>query len=226
MRILWIMSVPLLLLKSILAGKEATFTISVLIPFSYIQLAQSTHPDLFTELKTAAMTLQTAYNASTYASNNGYKITIVLDLSEDSPAIGLVNESVCEGPVTNVVTMLDKINSLDNMNHYIALLPCLPNIYEEVFNSMDIPVPVIDHRTNVQCSKRVAIFYEKTTATLLASFSNAILKVLVPCDEDYLSFTERTDGDFGVKDVLNLKDSTVADIANSKCFNQVKGTFL
>lgn len=207
------------------SSKELTYTINVLIPNSNLRLLQGPIQDLVKQLDLIAKGVENAFNTTTYSSTSHTKVAIVLNHVSSGQPLTLAAQMPCGGPLTDVVTLLDQINRIDDINHYIVLLPCLSSAYHSRFEALNIPTPVVEHATNVECTKRTAIFHEKTTSTLTSSFSNAILKIMLPgSSKDHLTLTQRTDGDSGVKDVINFRESTAIDVASNECYNTVKKT--
>jgi Spore wall protein len=200
-------------------SKNKRFAVQVLIPPTYEQIYNQTHTALGADLRLIAAATASAFNNSTMAKHNGYTVAFDLSTPLEHPIIAKISSpTICEGAITNITSMLNDINNMDNDNHYIAMLPCPPIGFAEVFNSVGIDIPIIESRINAECSRRLAVFLESTFSHLLASFGNALLKIIDAPISDYSSLTENNTGDDGVKQSMNLNDSTVYSILHSQCF--------
>lgn len=198
--------------------KKKIYNVRVLISPAYIAMYEQTHSSLAKDLKMVAMAMESAFNNTTMAKSNGYEIGFELFTPKDNPLIGKMTPSICEGSITNIISLLNDINNLDNTHHYILLLPCPPTGYTEIFNSVGVDVPIIDHHTNVQCAKRIAVLYEFNVQQLFSSFSNALLKILGAPSSHYNTILQSSSGDEGLKSSITIGDNTVYSILNSKCF--------
>lgn len=215
------MLIILLNLISVLAirhYKRKTFNVNVLVSTEYLNEYEKTHPSLGTDLMTVALALETAFNNSTLAKSNNYQIKFEIFTPVDNPFILKMGLPICEGSITNILDLMNDVNRFDNTHHYILLLPCPPSLFNEVFSSVGIDVPIIDYQTSVECSKRIAMFYEPNYQQLFSSFSNALLKIINAPPSDYNTVTESTLGDEGLKSSITINDNTVYSILNSKCF--------
>lgn len=204
-------------------SKKKVFNVNVLVAQEYLNAYEKTHPSLGTDLMTIALALEAAFNNSTYARSNGYEVSFEIFTPVDNPLLLKMGLQVCEGSIKNILDLLNSVNEFDNTHHYILLLPCPPSMFTEVFNSVGVDVPVIEYRTNVECSKRIAMFYEANYQQMFASFSNALLKILNAPMFDYNTVTETSMGDDGLKVSVALNDSTIHHIMNSKCFLNTRG---
>ena len=198
--------------------KKKTFPVQVIIPQEYAEAYEQTHASLGADLRRIAASVESAFNNSSYAKHNGYEISFMLFTPPDHPLIPKMNTSICEGAVTNITSLLNDINNLDNTHHFIALLPCIPNNYAEVFSSVGVDVPIIESRINIECAKRIGMFLEKTYFHLMASFGNALMRIIDAPLNDYSSLTENNTGDDGVKENININEPTVYSILHSQCF--------
>lgn len=208
---------------SALKSKKKIYNVNVLVSLEYLTLYEQTHSSLGTDLMSIALALQTAFNNSTMAKSNGYEIEFELFTPLDSPFIPKMSPSICEGSVTNILNLLNEVNRFDNTHHYILLLPCMPETYSEIFNSVGVNVPIIDYSTVVECSKRVAMFFEPSYPQLFSSFSNSLLKIINAPPYDFNTITENSIGDDGLKTSITINDNTVFNVLNSKCFLNTKG---
>lgn len=179
---------------------------------------EMTHASLGGDLQAIASAVENAFNNSANVKNNGYSITFKLQMAVDHPVIPKLSPQVCEGAITSVTSILNDINNVDNTVHTVALLPCPASGYSEVFNSVNIDVPVVETRINVECAKRVAIFYEISFPHMMAAFGNALLRILDAPMNDYSSLTENIAGDDGVKQNININEPTIYGILHSPCF--------
>lgn len=215
--------IPLILAFVGLKSKKKVYNVNVLVSAEYLALYEQTHPSLGTDLMTIALALETAFNNSTMAKSNGYEIAFELFTPADNPFIPKMGPSICEGSVTNILDLLNDINRFDNTHHYVALLPCMPSSFGEIFNSVGVDVPIIDYSTTVECSKRIAMFFEPSYPQLFSSFSNCLLKIINAPPLDFNTITENSVGDDGLKTSITINDNTVFNILNSKCFLNTRG---
>ncbi|KAM0681385.1 hypothetical protein GINT2_000022 [Glugoides intestinalis] len=194
------------------------FNVNVLVSPEYLAAYENTHPSLGTDLMTIALALEASFNTSTLARSNGYSIAFEIFTPVDNPFLAKMGPQICEGSITTILDLLNSVNNFDNTHHYILLLPCPSLMYTEVFNSVGVDVPIIDYTTNIECSKRIAVFYEANYQQLLSSFSNALLKIMNAPPADYNTVTQSSLGDEGLKVSITINDNTIYSILNSKCF--------
>lgn len=200
-----------------ISPKSKTFFVNVLAPPLYVKMYEQTHASLGTDLMAIASALASTFNNTTLAKSNGYEVAFELIMPVDNPIILKMTPTLCEGSIDQITDLLNEVNNFDNTQHYTLLIPCSALPFAEIFNSVGVEVPIIDSQINVQCSKRVAIFYEFTYQQLFSSFSNALLKILNAPIEDYNTIEQTPDGDDGLKTTLTIKEDTVYRILNSKC---------
>ena len=200
------------------ASAQTIYNIKVLAPASYANKYEETHESLGSDLQKIKEKVQNELNRSVRFRENGISIQINLESPTSHPVMDELDDSICEGSLTSITSLLDKINVVDASSHYIVLLPCLPNNYTNIFLSAHIDVPIVQHKINAQCSNRLAIFQEREYKYLLASFGNAILKTLGAPLEDYSKLTTTSSGDNGLESNITISESSVHDILNSKCF--------
>lgn len=205
-------------LLSMINPKIKVFDVKLLITQDYRELYEQTHDSLATDLKAISMAISSVFNSSAAVRNNGYIVNFSLSIPVEHELMLKMTPAICEGAITNVTSLLNDLNNMDNTSHYIVFLPCIPRNYVEVFNSVNVDVPIVEHRTNVECSKRVAIFFENNFSHLMAAFGNALLKVINAPVNDYVTLSENAAGDDGVKQNFNINDSTAHTIINSQCF--------
>jgi len=198
--------------------KRKTFNVNVLVASEYLSAYEQTHPSLGTDLMTIALAMESAFNNSILAKSNGYEIAFEIFTPVDNPFVSKMGSQMCEGSITNVLSLLNEVNQFDNTHHYVLLLPCPPTMFSEIFNSVGVDVPIVDYPSNVECSKRVAVFYEANYQQLFSSFSNALLKIINAPSGDYNTVTESALGDEGLKTSISINDSTIYSILTSKCF--------
>lgn len=201
-----------------LHSKTKVFNVKVLIGDAYRELYEQVHPSLGAELNAIAVAVASVFNASASVRNNGYSVSFNLEIPQEHPIVPRLTPALCEGAITNITSLLNDINSIDNTSHTIALIPCPPAIYTEVFRSVNQDVPIVESRINVECAKRVAMFFEANIAQMMASFGNSLLKVLDAPINDYMGLSENTLGDDGVKQNIGINDSTIHSILHSHCF--------
>lgn len=213
----------LLTVFAFIKSKRKVFNVNVLISQEYLTAYEQTHPSLGTDLMTIALALESAFNNSTMAKSNGYEIAFEIFTPVDNPFLAKMGPQICEGSITNVLDLLNDVNRYDNTHHYILLLPCPPVMFNEIFNSVGIDVPIVDYPSNVECSKRVAIFYEANYQQLFSSFSNALLKIINAPPSDYDTVTESPVGDEGLKTSITINDNTIYSVLSSKCFLNARG---
>lgn len=103
------------------------------------------------------------------------------------------------------------------------MVPCLPSMFTDEFRSVGIEVPIIDLTTNIECSRRVAVFFEVNYPQLFSSFANALLKILGSPSSDYITINESSNGDDGFKTSITINDETIYSILHSKCFINTPG---
>lgn len=204
-------------------AKKKIFNVNVLVAQEYLAAYEQTHPSLGTDLMTIALALESAFNNSTLAKSNGYEIAFEIFTPVDNPFLAKMGTQMCEGSITNVLDLLNDVNRFDNTHHYVLLLPCPPSMFSEIFNSVGVDVPIVDYPSNIECSKRVAVFYEANYQQLFSSFSNALLKIINAPSSDYNTVTESALGDEGLKTSIAINDNTVYNILTSKCFLNARG---
>jgi len=99
----------------------------------------------------------------------------------------------------------------------------MPSMFSHVFESVGVNVPVIDYSSNIECAKRIAIFFEVNYQHLFSSFSNALLKIMNAPASDYITITESSLGDEGLRSAITINDNTVYHVLNNKCFLNTPG---
>lgn len=206
------------LLENSISPKEKIIRVNVIAPPLYVSMYEQTRGSLGTELVAIASSLAATFNNATMAKSNGYRVGFELTMPVDNPIMKDMNPSVCEGSVDQITDILNTLNNYDNTHHYILLFPCSPLPYTSLFNSVGIDIPIIESSINVQCAKRLAIFYEFNLEKLYSSFSNALLKTLNAPSEDFNTVQQTPIGDDGFKTAITIKDDTIYKILNSKCF--------
>lgn len=204
--------IPFLCKIYALKPKKKVYKVNVLVPPDYISLYQQTHASLGSDLMSIALAFETAFNNTTMAKRNGYKVSFLINSQEDNPILEKITPNLCEGSTNYILDLLNDINKLDNTHHYIVMVPCVPSTFAEVFQSVGVDVPIIDYTTNIECAKRVAMFLETNYQQMFSSFSNALLKILNPPSGDYITVTESSVGDEGLKAAITIKDNSISYI--------------
>lgn len=199
-------------------AQKTTYTIKVLVPDQYKATYEETHESLGSDLQKIKDQVEEELNKSVRFKENGIQIAITLQSPTSHPVMDELDDTICEGSMTTITSVLNKINVTDAASHYIVLLPCSSNNYVNVFNSVHVDIPLVQHKISVECSNRIAIFQERESKYLLASFGNAILKVLGAPMDDYAKLTTTNTGDAGVTSHLTVSEEAIHQILNSKCF--------
>ena len=129
-----------------------------------------------------------------------------------------LNSDICEGSITNVASLLNELNLADAASHYIVMLPCSPLNYSNVFESIRVEIPIVQHKLSMECSNRVAIFQERKYDNLMATFGNALLKILGAPVDSYSKLNVMNTGDDGIKYSITINEDAIHSILNSRCY--------
>lgn len=201
------------------ASSPTAFVVSVVIPPAYTAGYEMTHESLMIDLQTIASSVASTFNNIETVKKRG--IVISFEIIEDPGSKIIPDLAVlCGTSVADIGHILDRQNLEDNTHNYIIFLPCYSTPYNQVFRSMRISVPIIESRISLECAKRVAIFYESKFSSLMATFGNALIRILGGPLGSYISTTETSVGDHGIKLSPNVADSIADFILNDVCFQQ------
>ncbi|OQS53873.1 Spore [Ecytonucleospora hepatopenaei] len=201
--------------------QKTIFTIKVLAPQEYSKYYEQTHESLGADLHMIKDEVQNELNKSVRFRENNLKIQIDLESPASHPVMDQLDETICEGSMTSVTTLLNNINVIDASSHYIVLLPCKADNHTEIFNSAHVDVPLVMHKVNIECSNRIAIFRESNKEMLMSSFGNAVLKAIGAPLDDYAKLTTVSNGDEGIESHLTINEETIHNILDSKCFYNI-----
>lgn len=204
-----------------LKTKNKTVPINIIIAPEYTTLYEQTHSSLIVTLDTIAASVESSFNNSPLARKNGYEVLFDLLGPTDNPVAIKIDSSTCEGAITNITSLLNDVNNEDNQHHYILMVPCSPESYKEIFDSVNSSVPILESRINVECAKRLVVFYDPALPKLMSAFGNALLRTLGASLTDVTTVDENSMGDKGLTLSINLKDSTVYTILHDPCFQNL-----
>lgn len=199
-------------------GKETVFNVKVLAPPEYAEEYQKTHESLGIDLQKIREEVENQINNSVRFKKNDFKIKINLESPQGLPIMDKLNSDVCEGSITNVASLLNELNLADAASHYIVMLPCSPLNYSNVFESIRVEIPIVQHKLSMECSNRVAIFQERKYDNLMATFGNALLKILGAPVDSYSKLNVMNTGDDGIKYSITINEDAIHSILNSRCY--------
>lgn len=131
---------------------------------------------------------------------------------------GGIDLDKCGLSMTEIGSMLNAFNMSDPHISSIVVMSCDASPYNEVFNTKGLEVPYVSHNLSIECSTRIAVFFENEEPKFKSVIATAMMKAAGVLTLNPLKFEEITDGDQGVRYEIRATADAIKGLKENKCF--------